>query len=142
MSELKKAWVIVYRFHESKLELLLLKPNPEPGLIYDYYVITGGVEGSETPDQATIRETEEEIGVKPKNIFNLSETITYIDNKSSDKVVEYCFAVEIDNSKLVLNEEHIDFKWVSIEDFQKIIWWEGSRTKLNNMIEKLKTLIY
>ena len=44
LSSQKKAWVIVYRLNGSKPELLLLKPNPEPGLTYDYYVVTGGVE--------------------------------------------------------------------------------------------------
>lgn len=57
MNNNKKVWVIVYRIKDSKTELLLLKPNPEPNLIYDYYVITGGVEKQETFIQAARRET-------------------------------------------------------------------------------------
>ena len=134
----KKIWVIVYRMNESKLELLLLKPNPEPGLVYDYYVITGGIESNETAKQAALRETEEEIGVNPINIFNLCETIEYIDRSSGQKVTEECFAVEIGDSKLILNEEHVGYRWVSIKDFKKMIWWEGSKNKLNRVIRNLE----
>jgi len=138
MLQVKKIWVIVYRMNESKLELLLLKPNPEPGLVYDYYVITGGIESNETAKQAALRETEEEIGVNPINIFNLCETIEYMDRSSGQKVIEKCFAAEINNSKLVLNEEHVGYRWVSIKDFKKMIWWEGSKNKLNRVIRNLE----
>ena len=138
MNEFKKAWVIVYRMHESKLELLLLKPNPEPGLVYDYYVVTGGIESNETAKQAALRETEEEIGVKPLKMLSLKEAFEYEDKRSNQKVIEYCFAAQIDSSKLILNEEHIDYKWVTIEDFQKLIWWEGSKNKLNRVIRNLE----
>ncbi|HUY53133.1 MAG TPA: NUDIX domain-containing protein [Candidatus Dormibacteraeota bacterium] len=137
MNESKKAWVIVYRLNGSTPELLLLKPNPEPGLVYDYYVITGGIEKGETPDQAALRETQEEIGVKPLNIFNLNETFEYEDKLTNHKIVEYCFAVEINNSNIELNEEHIGYKWVLIGDFKKMIWWEGSKVKLNKIINTL-----
>ncbi len=120
----------VYRIKDSKIELLLLKPNPEPNLSYDYYVITGGVEKQETFMQAAIRETAEEIGIRPSKVIELEETITYINHSNNMEILEKCFASQIDHSDLVLNEEHIGYKWVSIEDFIDMIWWKGSKDKL------------
>ena len=125
-----KAWVIVYRHIDNNLELLLLKPNPEPGLNYDYYVITGGVENNETPKQAAVRETEEEIGAKPQITLDLQIQMKYSYGNPSKDVVEVCFAIKIDDSELILNEEHIGYKWVSIDEFEKEIWWEGPRDQL------------
>ena len=120
--------------------MLLLKPNPEFEMNYGYYVITGGVEVNETTEQAVIRETSEEIGVVPIKIIKLEETITYIDRISGIKVGEECYAVKIEDFKLTLNEEHIDYEWASIEKFTKLIWWEGSRNMLREIVRKFKNL--
>ena len=134
MDALKKIWVIVYRLNDSKLELVLLKPNPEPGMNYDFYVITGVVEQNETYKQAALRETLEEIGVKPIHIFNLEQTITYTDKFSKKVIKEKCFAVQVNNSELTLNEEHISYKWVSMNEFEKMIWWVGPKDQLLTII--------
>jgi 8-oxo-dGTP pyrophosphatase MutT (NUDIX family) len=140
MNKSKKVWVIVYGIVDLEIKMLLLKPNPEFEMNYDYYVITGGVEENETTEQAAIRETSEEIGVMPVKIIKLEETVAYIDRVSGMKMVEECYAVEIENFDLTLNEEHIDYKWVSIERFTKLIWWEGSKNKLRDIIQKFKIL--
>lgn len=133
---ISKVWVIVYR-KNSGLELLLLKPNPEPGLSYDYYVITGDIEPEESAIKAVERETYEEIGLKPINISDINEIITYKDRLSKKEIAEQCFVAEVGLGELKLNEEHIGYKWVNLDDFEKSIWWKGSKAKLKQIINKL-----
>ncbi len=141
MNIVKKVWVIVYRLDEGAVKILALRPNPEPDINSDYYVITGGIEKGESSKQAAIRETEEEIGVTPLSILRLDKTLHYADKLTGKKYSEYCFAVQIDQSPLTLNEEHVDYKWLSVKNFVKTIWWIGSRDKLMDILVELMALI-
>jgi 8-oxo-dGTP pyrophosphatase MutT (NUDIX family) len=137
----EKIWNIVYRYSSKGLEILILKPNPEPGRNTDYYVITGGVEVNEQPVEAAKRETHEEVGISPINIVDLHKTIFYTDKYSKIEYVEHCFAIEIGDTPPTLNEEHIEYKWVTLDTFANSIWWEGDKTKLNEIIEAFSKVI-
>lgn len=138
MDATNKVWVLVIRLNNGVLEFLLLRPNPEPDLQYDYYVITGGVESGESPHEAASRETEEEIGLKPLRIIDLHSKMEYVNSRTFKRVSEYAFLIEVAIGDLVLNEEHIDYKWVKIDDFEREIWWEGSREPLKRIIDKVR----
>jgi len=141
MNKRQKVWVIVYRIHGSTLELLGLRPNPEPGRNTDYYVITGGIEENEAPEQAALREVKEEISVAPLQVLNLQKSISYIDKYSGDEFVEQCFAAQIDQPELVLNEEHIGYKWLGVDEFVETIWWEDKRDKLGAIVASLQDIL-
>lgn len=141
MDALIKIWVIVYRIDKAGTKLLLLKPNPEPNLTYDYYVITGGVEDGESIEQAAKRETYEEIGIEPLSINNLKFLMSYRNKDTGDEVAEHCFAAQVDNSNIVLNQEHIDFRWFSIREFEEKIWWTDSRDILNEILKKFSKIL-
>ena len=140
MESTRKIWVVVYRRHADSRELLLLRPNPEPGLTYDYYVITGGIDNDESPEEAALRETYEEIGLQPSRLIDLGETMSYVNERNGSTVTEACFLAEVSDANLVLNEEHIDYKWVNPVEFERIIWWEGSRDILNRIMKKFNEL--
>lgn len=142
MDSLYKVWVIVYRQLEDGIELLLLKPNPEPDMDRDFYVITGGIEQGETVKEAAMRETHEEIGVEPLSIIDLNNSFEYTNIRNGLKVTERCFLAKVSNgSNITLNEEHIAYKWVSIEEFRKDIWWVGPREPLHELLNKVHKLI-
>ena len=141
MIDTLKIWNIVYRFKNGVLELLILKPNPEPGRNTDFYVITGGVDAGETPIDAAIRETQEEIGIAPIHTTDLHKTISYVDKILKITYTEHCFAVEIDDSPIILNEEHTDYKWILLDDFANSIWWEGDKTELMDIVEAFRTVV-
>ena len=132
-----KVFVIVYKIIDENYRFLLLKPAPEPGRDIDYYVITGGVEVGEIPQAAAKREVEEEIGTKPGHMLGLNHALTYRDSIDGQQYVEYCFAARIGNEALRLNEEHLDYKWVSAKDFVRFIWWEDDRTELRHMVSSI-----
>ena len=140
MNENKKVWVIVYRMKDARVQLLALKPNPEPGLMYEYYVVTGGIEEGEGATAAAFREVQEEIGVRPSGVTSLNRTITYVDKFSGKTFIEECFAAKINQETLKLNKEHIDYEWLSLDEFKKTIWWSDSREKLNDILRSFSEM--
>ncbi len=138
MTSVDKVWVIVFRYHVGQREYLALKPNPEPSRNTDYYVITGTIEKGETSKQAVVREVQEEIGLVPSKIINLNKKIFYQDKFTNESVAEVCYGVEVEGEIKKLNEEHVDFKWFSRDNFIETIWWEGSRAELQAIVDSIR----
>ena len=134
---MKKVFVIVYKKSGDKISLLALKPNPEPNRNTDWYVVTGGVDKDEKYIDAAVREVREELGVKVWKIVDLDNEMTYTDHITGVKHTERCFGSEIKNDKIELNEEHIDYKWLTPQEFIETIWWEGNKAELKELVDKV-----
>lgn len=135
MKPSEKVFVIVYRIQDNSLELLSLKPTPEPNRSTDDYVITGGVEEyDKSLEAAALREVVEEIGIKSNSIISLDHTIEYTDHITLKRYYEHCFGVKIGEEQIILNEEHIGHRWLNKYDFINTIWWGYDRSILEKMI--------
>ena len=67
--------------------------------------------------------------------------MSYLNNNTGEEVAENCFAAQVDNSDIILNEEHIDYKWFSIREFEETIWWTDSREKLREIMDKFRKIL-
>lgn len=102
--------------------------------------IAGGGENGETPTQAAIRETIEEIGVEPKNIKQLT-CITYVPaeviaeskrqhwDKNTVVIPEYSFTFEC-GSDLTLSHEHSEHKWLTYYEARKLLKWDSNKVAM------------
>lgn len=102
--------------------------------------IAGGGENRETPIEAAIRETIEEIGVEPKNIKQLT-CIAYVPaeviaesrrqhwNKNTYVIPEYSFAFECDLEP-VLSNEHSEYKWLTYDEARKLLKWDSNKVAM------------
>lgn len=81
--------------------------------------ISGHVEAGESEIETAYRETEEEAGLTRSHIKVLDgfqKTLRY-PVRGKNKRVEYWLAELLDpNTPVVLSNEHIDFKWLPLDD--------------------------
>lgn len=42
----------------------------------------------------------------------------------------------LNHGNIILNEESIDYKWCNIDEFIKLIEWDGDKKELQNVVER------
>lgn len=94
----RKANLIPYRFVDNHFEFYLSHRSKTAKQYPDYWSFWGGeIEGNETPEQALIREIQEELNWTPRNYKLLG---TYYDSMPNEKFI-YFIKVETDFKKKI-----------------------------------------
>lgn len=94
----------------------------------------GGREESDSSLEETVaREVKEETNLDVKKMKFLNWIFKY---KSLGKeCTEYVYFSIVKKQKIKLNEESIDYRWCNIDEFIKLIEWEGNKEELRNVLE-------
>jgi NADH pyrophosphatase NudC (nudix superfamily) len=122
--------------NSEKENFLLLKTNPEWLKVDEWFIVTGSVEENETDKEAVVRELKEETGFSPIEIKETNYVCEYEWPKKSGKIHrEKAFIVKVEEKSPKLSGEHLDFKWLSKENFIKSIDWYGDKGELKKIIE-------
>jgi dATP pyrophosphohydrolase len=127
---------IIFKRGESGVFYLLLKRNPRGGGFWQ--PVTGGVEDTETLEEALHREIREETGIK--------ECVRVIPGLQSHRfyapraVYEHAFGVEVrPGTKVKLDGlEHSDARWCPYQDARALLVWPGNRTALERLDSVLR----
>ena len=109
--------------------------------------VSGGGEEGETPAQAARRESFEEAGIAPSSRFMPLDSTTTIPAcwyeawaewpASLLVIPEYAFAVEADACRIVLSDEHQEFRWVPYGDALELVRFDSNRGALWELKERL-----
>lgn len=89
----------------------------------------GKIESGETHQEALKREIQEELNTDI-NVKNHIITVNHLYN--TFKLTMHAYYADIVNGKLKLNE-HIDGKWVSIKDLDKLDWADADIPIVNKL---------
>ena len=109
------AGCIVQRASDGKV--LLLRRSVLETSMHGMYELPGGkLEEGETPSQAALVETKEEAGLDVKIVQRLP---SHVDDDMR-KVYHGFLAVPKKNAKVVISEEHDEYKWITIEEALKL----------------------
>ena len=141
MRKPKQVLVFLYRKIDNGYEYCLFQRKNG-----NYYqAISGGVENDETLKETVKRELIEETGIKTDRIYKLA-SVSSIPKVNITKeniwkkvyvVKEYSFAIKIENEKIKLSEEHINYEWLKYEDAQKELKYDSNKTALWELNERL-----
>lgn len=124
--------ILSFIYYKNKFLLLKNKSSLIHGKS-KWFVVTGGCEKYESLKKAVIREIKEETNLKVLNIIPLNEYSIYEDYKKR-KCKEYMFLSFVLYNKVILNEEHINYKWVDLDNFINLLYWEDNKILLKNKL--------
>ena len=102
-----------------------------------WYVVTGGCENEHSSLNATVkREIKEETNLDVLESTYLNWIFKY--KSLGSDCIEYVFISRVNDTDtdIILNEESIDYKWCSLEEFVNLIQWYGDKVLLNKVLEK------
>ncbi len=120
--------VVVFRMKKEHEFLVLKRSHDEdiyPGL---WQIISGGIKRGERAYEAALREVREEIGVKPKRLYNTPLTNTFYLFPSDSVNVSPVLAAEVDGgTEVKLSAEHEEFRWLKKEDAISLLVWPGQK---------------
>ena len=139
---MKKKDSIECWIYQKKKNCFLLLQCPETHRHRSYWQpITGGVEKNETPVQTCIREVVEETGllIKSDKIITLIEQLIVFvedENYELNKTV-FIFNHSEPDSKILISDEHINYKWMSPEKVPDFLLWESNKKTFSEVIKYL-----
>ena len=139
--------VLVYPYRKTEsgqFEYALMK-RADGGY---WQAIAGGGEDDETPLEAAKRETREESGIPATAGFMQLDTVesvpvtefrdSHLWGEDVYVIPQYCFGVAARDVRIVISHEHTECRWFPYEEACKSIRYEGNRTALWELDQRLK----
>lgn len=131
-----KEKILTFIIKDKKI-LLLLGSDKDPQFHESFwYTVTGAKEEIDKDLFDTVRrETKEETNLTLSKIIDLNWKVEY--ESLNEACIEYIFiSYAEDITDIKLNEESIDYKWCSIDEFITLIKWYYNKTELKEIIQK------
>lgn len=139
--------VLVYPYRRrsnGQIEYALMKRSDEGY----WQAIAGGGEDDESPLEAAKRESYEEACIPLTSEFMRLDTVesvrvtefrdSYLWGDNVYVIPQYCFGVIAQDIQIVTSHEHTEYKWLSYEEAQQVIKFDGNKTALWELDKRLK----
>jgi len=130
--------ILSFIINEKNEFLSLLGSDKDPQFKRSFwYVVTGGYEDEDSSLKETVkREIKEETNLDVLESTYLNWIFKY--KSLGNDCIEYVFISRVTDTDtdIILNEESIEYKWCSLEEFVNLIQWYGDKVLLNKVLEK------
>lgn len=133
-----------YRLIDERVEFLLFKRAK--GKIYEgqWRMIGGKVHSDETYWEGALRELKEETGLVPEKFWTIPSVNIFYEYKSDTIHQIPAFAAQLNSdTRPVLDDEHTEFKWFTLEEAADRVTWPEQKRLLalaNTLITENKIL--
>ncbi|HLC72560.1 MAG TPA: NUDIX hydrolase [Candidatus Nanoarchaeia archaeon] len=132
---IKKILAFIYNEQTKKFLIVKTKGNAhEAHGKSQWFTITGNVEQGESNEEAVKREVKEETGLDIEEVYDLRWGSIY--TWKGEECEETNYLAFVKEEKVVLNEEHDVYEWLSLKEFVTKIEWSLSKKELAGILER------
>ncbi|GAB5388402.1 MAG: NUDIX domain-containing protein [Alphaproteobacteria bacterium] len=115
---------------------ILLCKRAEDYLHGEWTQIAGGIEPGETAVETALRELQEETGLTPEALYSADwQEMFYMAPKNRFDILPVFVAMIKSGAQVVLNEEHSDHAWLSVQDACSRVPFPGQRRMIRHVAE-------
>ena len=120
--------VYPYKMKGGQPLFLIFKRSSNKIYGNQWRMVGGKVKDGEKSWEGALRELKEETGLIPTKFWAIPSVNQFYEAKSDTIHAIPAFAAELDGSEdIILDEEHSEYKWVSIEGVEPYISWPEQR---------------
>ncbi len=133
-SELVEAHI--FRKTKNGIEFLLLKRSDTEIYPRLWQMVSGKIHKDEKAFETALREIKEETGLTPKKFWTAPNINSFYYPEGDYISMLPVFAALVEkNSKVVISDEHTEFKWVKPSRTKKMLAWQGQRNSVDIITE-------
>jgi dihydroneopterin triphosphate diphosphatase len=126
--------VYVVRWKGSALECLGLRRGPGGRCPGSWESVHGHIDADEPPETAAIREVEEETGLSPLHLYNLSRVELFYQHRLNEVALIPVFVALVREDAVVrLSPEHDMFAWLTLGSARQRLAWPRERRALDDV---------
>lgn len=113
-----------------------------------WQAVAGGGEDDETPLEAARRETFEEVDIPKDSRFLRLDTVisvpvtafadSYLWGEDVYVIPQYCFGVQVADNRIVLSDEHTEYRWLAVEEASNLLRYDNNRTALWELDRRIR----
>jgi dATP pyrophosphohydrolase len=132
--------VYVLRGTGTALECLALRRGPGGRCPGSWESVHGHIEPAEQPAGAATRELEEETGLTPLRLYNLSRVELFYQHRVDEVALVPVFAAFVaPDARIRLGAEHDGFEWLSADAARLRFAWPRERRALADIVSLLES---
>ena len=127
--------VYVLRGAESALECLVLRRADGGRCPGSWETVHGHIEAGERPADAAARELEEEAGLIPVRLYNVSRVESFYQHRIDEVALVPVFAAFVTlDAPVRLGSEHDHFEWLTLAAAESRFAWPRERRALEDIV--------
>jgi len=132
--------VYVIRGSGPGLEYLVLRRGAGGRCPGSWEAVHGHIEPGERPAEAAIRELEEETGLTPVRLYNLSRVESFYQHRIDEVAMVPVFAAFVaEDAAVRLGSEHDRYEWLAVRAAADRLAWPRERRALDDIVQLLRT---
>ncbi len=128
--------VHIFRETENAIEFLLLKRAEDQIYPAVWQMVSGKIKESEKAFETSLRELKEETNLTPLKMWIAPKVNSFYSSQTDSICLIPVFAVQVKkDSKVIISDEHSEYKWVTSDEAKRLLAWDGQR-KAVDLIEE------